>query len=71
VTRQDLCDLGYEDVIVFESEDYDGCIVGVTTNNEAVYSKPKMIEWYMEKNHCSEEEAREWIEYNTEGVNRI
>ena len=67
MTRQDLCDLGYEDVIVFESEDYDGCIVGVTTNNEAVYSKTKMIEWYMNKHKCSEEEALEWIEYNTEG----
>lgn len=67
MTRQDLCDRGYEDVIVFENEDYEGCIVGVTTNNEAVYSKSKMIEWYMEKNHCSEEEALEWIECNTEG----
>ena len=26
-----------------------------------------LSEWYMEKNHCSEEEALEWIEYNTEG----
>ena len=67
MTRQDLCDKGYEDVIVFENEYYDGFIVGVTTNNEAVYSKSKMIRWYMEKNHCPEEEALEWIEYNTEG----
>lgn len=67
MTRQDLCDKGYEDVIVFEDEDYGGCIVGVTTNNEAVYSKSKMVKWYMEQNHCSEEEALEWIEYNTEG----
>ena len=67
MTRQDLCNRGYEDVIVFENEDYDGCIVGVTTNNEAVYSKSEMIRWYMEKNHCSEGEALEWIEYNTEG----
>ncbi len=68
MTKQDLCDLGYEDVVVFENEDYDGCIVGVTNNNEAVYSKPRMVQWYMEKNHCSEEEALEWIEYNTEGA---
>ena len=66
MTRQDLCDKGYEDVMVFENEDYEGCIVGVTTNNEAVYSKSKMIEWYMRQYHCSEEEALEWIEYNTE-----
>ena len=67
MTRQDLCDRGYEDVVVFENESYDGCIVGVTTNNEAVYSKSKMVKWYMEQNHCTEEEALEWIEYNTEG----
>ena len=66
MTRQDLCDRGYEDVIVFENEDYEGCIVGVTTNNEAVYSKSKMVEWYMKQYHCSEEEALEWIEYSTE-----
>ena len=66
MTRQDLYDRGYEDVTVFENEDYDGCIVGVTTNNEAVYSKSKMVEWYMKQYHCSEEEALEWIEYNTE-----
>ena len=66
MTRQDLCDKGYEDVIVFENEDYEGCIVGVTTNNEAVYSKSKMIEWYMKQYHCSEEAALERIEYNTE-----
>lgn len=67
MTRQDLCDRGYEDVVVFENESYDGCIVGVTTNNEAVYSKSKMVKWYMEQNHCTEEEALEWIEHNTEG----
>lgn len=67
MTKQDLCDRGYEDVVVFENESYDGCIVGVTTNNEAVYSKSKMVKWYMEQNHCTEEEALEWIEYNTEG----
>lgn len=67
MTKQDLRNRGYEDVIVFENEDYEGCIVGVTTNNEAVYSKSKMVKWYMEQNHCSEEEALEWIEYNTEG----
>ena len=67
MTRQDLCDNGYEDVIVFENEDYEDCIVGVTTNNEAVYSKSKMVEWYMKQYHCSEEEALEWIKYNTEG----
>lgn len=67
MTRQDLCDRRYEDIIVFEDESYEGRIVGVTTNNEVVYSKSKMVRWYMEQHHCSEEEALEWIGYNTEG----
>lgn len=67
MTRKDLCDLGYSDVVVFEGEDYDGCIVGVTIDNRAVYSKPKMIHWYMEQHNCTIQEALEWIEYNTEG----
>lgn len=38
MTRQDLVDNGHEDVVVFENPDFDGCIIGVTTDNQAVYS---------------------------------
>ena len=64
-TRQILLDNGYEDVVIFENESYDSALIGVTEDNRAVYSYEKMVEWYMEKNQCSEEDAIEWIDYNT------
>lgn len=65
MTRQDLIDNGHEDVVVFENPDFDGCIIGVTTDNQAVYSLAKMVVWFYEKNNCSDEEALEFIEHNT------
>ena len=65
MTKQDLIENGYGDVVVFENPDYDGCIIGVTTEGIAVYSYAKMVVWYYEKNGCSAEEAVEFIEYNT------
>lgn len=63
--RQILLDNGYEDVVIFENESYDSALIGVTEDNRAVYSYEKMVQWYMEKNQCSEEDAIEWIDYNT------
>lgn len=65
MTRQDLIDNGHEDVVVFENPDFDGCIIGVTTDNRAVYSLAQMVMWFYEKNNCSAEEALEFIERNT------
>ena len=63
--RQILLDNGYEDVVIFENESYDSALIGVTEDNRAVYSYKKMVQWCMEKNNCSEEDAMEWIDYNT------
>lgn len=68
MTVQDLIDNGYEDVVVFGSgdkKDYDGCIIGVSHDNRAVYSRKLMVQWLMEQDKISEEEANEWIDYNT------
>lgn len=65
MTRQELIDNGHEDVVVFENPDFEGCIIGLSTDERAVYSLAKMVIWYYEKNGCSAEEALEFIEYNT------
>ena len=65
MTRQDLIDNEHEDVVVFENPDFDGCIIGVTTDNQAVYSLAKMVVWFYEKNGGSASGALEFIEYNT------
>ena len=60
-----LADNGYEDVVVFENFLYDGCLIGVTSDNRAVYSFSKMVEWLIKNEKFTEEEAVEWIDYNT------
>lgn len=65
MTRQELIDNGHVDVVVFENPDFDGCLVGVTTDERAVYSLSQMVNWFSENNKCSDDESLEFIEYNT------
>lgn len=59
-----LEELGYEDVIVFD--DYgEETLIGVDSNNRAVYDYERMAEWLMSNWECTYEEAIDWIEYNT------
>ena len=64
-SEQILEENGYEDVVILKNESYDSALIGVSNDNRAIYSFEKMVEWYMEKNKCSEEDAIEWIEFNT------
>lgn len=64
--RQALIDLGLEDSIVFENPDYDSAIIGYDANNyRIIYDYQKMIEYLIENDGMSYEEAVEFIEYNT------
>jgi hypothetical protein len=65
--EQILEDNGYdaEDIVLLKDESYDSALIAVTHDFRAVYSYDKMVEWYMNKNGCSAEEAIEWIDYNT------
>lgn len=59
-----LEELGYEDVIVFD--DYgEETLIGVDSNNRAVYDYDKMVEWTMKNFDCTYEDAMDWIDYNT------
>jgi hypothetical protein len=59
--RSELCD----DTIVFDNPSFDNSIIGVTTDGCAVYDYNKMIEELMKDEQISEQEAIDWIEYNT------
>ena len=61
-----ILDSGFEDVICLENFDYGEALIGVTNTNQAVYDYEKMVEWLMMNEEFTEEEAREWISYNTE-----
>ena len=63
--RDLLNELGYEDVVVFENPDYDSAIIGVSEGRRAVYDFDKMVKHLVENDGMTEEEAIEFIEYNT------
>ena len=44
---------------------YDDALIGVTHDNRAVYDYEKMVEWLISTEEFTEEEAVEWIDYNT------
>lgn len=51
--------------IILDNAYYDNSIIGITADNRLVYSKDKMIKEYMQDEECDEEDAIEWLEYNT------
>jgi hypothetical protein len=60
-----LLEAGYEGVKFFVNYGYDDALVGVSDDGRAIYDYGKMIEWLMDEEGWSDEEAIEWIEYNT------
>ena len=64
--KEKIEELGYEDVVVFDNYSYDGAMIGITTDNRAVYDFDKMVAYLShEEGFTDETEAIEWIEYNT------
>lgn len=63
--RDILCDMGYEDAIVFENPDYDNAIVGVSSDGRVIYDFDRMVGCLMDEDEMDEDEAVEFIDYNT------
>ena len=51
--------------IVLDDASYDESIIGTTLEGGVIYSYERMVEEYMSDNACDEEEALDWINYNT------
>lgn len=62
--RDLLLDYGYDDVIIFDNPSYEGALIGVTWDNQAVYDYDLMIESLMKENNMTQEEAADFISYN-------
>ena len=60
-----LLDNGYEDVLIFANYSYDVALIGVSDDNRAIYDYNLMVEWLIKNEGFTEEEAMEWIDYNT------
>jgi len=54
-----------EQPVFLDGHAYDNSIVGITKDNNLVYDYDKMIEEFASDEECSEEEAQEWVDYNT------
>lgn len=57
----DVC----EGAIIFDSPDFDNSIVGITSDNQVVYDFDLMVEEFKNDNNCTEEEASDFINYDT------
>ena len=60
-----LIENGYEGVIFLTNPSYDDAILGVSINNCVVYDYHMMVEWLVRNEGFSEEEATDYIDYNT------
>ena len=54
-----------DDTIVFDNPAFDNSIIGITTDGQAVYGYNKMVVELMCDENISEQEAIDWIEFNT------
>lgn len=63
--RQWICDMGHEDAVVFDAPDYDDAIVGVTDDGNVVYDFDVMVRTLMDRDGMTQDEAVEFIDYNT------
>lgn len=59
-----LIEKGYDDVNIFSNPDYTTALIGLTDNYNAVYDLDLMVEWLMNNENMSEEEAADFILYN-------
>lgn len=60
-----LLEYGYEGIKYLTDYSYDDALIGVTEDGRAVYDFNKMVEWLVDEECWTDEEAIEWIETNT------
>ena len=63
--EEKLLDAGYEGIKYLTNYSYDDALIGVSHDGRAVYDYNLMIDWLMREEGWSDNEAIEWIEYNT------
>lgn len=63
--EEKLMDCGFEGVKYLTNYSYDDALIGVSNDGRAIYDYNKMIDWLMNKEGWGDNEAIEWIEFNT------
>lgn len=62
--REYLAEIYGDDVVLLDGPEFDGGLVGVTTDGRLVYSYDRLVEVLSEVNEWSRGDAVDWIEYN-------
>lgn len=62
--RERIKDMGIENVVVFTENIHDEAIVGLTHDYRVVYDYEKLVKGLMTHDNLTEEQAKEWIDYN-------
>lgn len=60
-----LIDHDFSDTVILESPDYFSAIIGISDDGRLVYSYRKMVDFLVDTDDMSEDEAIEFIDYNT------
>ena len=56
---------GYDGIKYLTNYSYDDALIGVTEDGRAVYNYELMVDWLMKEEGWTDNEAVEWIEFNT------
>lgn len=60
-----LIENGYDGTVILKDYSYDDALIGVSDDGRAIYDYDLMVEWLVKTEQMSEEEAMEWVDYNT------
>ena len=63
-TERLLLEVGYEGTIFFTNPSYEDAFLGISSDDRAIYDYEKMIESLVNHEDMTEDEAREFIDYN-------
>jgi hypothetical protein len=63
--EEKLLENGYEGVKYLMNYSYDTALIGVTTDNRAVYDYSMMVNWLISNEEMTYDDAVDWIEHNT------
>jgi hypothetical protein len=63
--KEKLQELGFEETIILENPSYDTAITGISSNGNLIYDYELMVNYLIEHDNMSYEDAVEFIDYNT------
>lgn len=63
--RDKLHEMGLDATVFFENSDYNTAVIGLSSEDSLIYDYDKMVEYLMETDGMSADDAEDWISYNT------